>query len=152
MLVLKTIDGVRKHFLFRLPEWMLAAELAAFAGVLIAPADTFASSRSYDVLAAIASERVWGAFIGAVAALRLIALTLNGTFPRFSRVSPLARSVCAALSGFIWFTLALGFYKANPAGTGWGTYAICLLADLFLAMSVAGEAGAAWRRQHHGGA
>ena len=77
MIVLRVAAGVRRHFLYRLPEWAVSADLAIFSTTLLRPGDTFGSSHSYDTMAHIADETTWGMCIGVVASVRIIALLLN---------------------------------------------------------------------------
>ena len=152
MVVLRVAAGVRRHFMYRLPEWALSANLALFSVVLLMPGDTFGSVRTYAVMARIADERTWGVAIGIVASVRLISLILNGTFPVFARYSPLARAIGSALGAIVWFALSVSFYESNPTGTGWSNYAVWLAVDVVLAVHIAGEAGQAWKARHGDGA
>ena len=143
MIALRIRRGVTDHFALRFTEWVFTAIAACFAETLIGPGDTFDSSPSYAFMARLADENTWGLVIGAVALLRLSALVANGTFRPSRRWSPLVRSVCAGLSGGVWFCLAAGMCVSNVTATGWKTYGILMIADMTLSLMIARPAGAA---------
>ena len=117
----------------RFIEWFNAAVLLNFGITLLRPGCTFCTSHSYDALASIATEREWGLALIFVAGIRIVALTLNGTFGWFKVLSPWARIVTAFLSAFAWFFIAIGLFYGNSLAPGWGTYLIHMLSDIFIA-------------------
>lgn len=150
MIVAREITrGVTKHLRYRFAEWVFSAILGAFGYRLLAPGSTFASSPSYDYMAAWMPEQDWGYAIAVVAVLRLAALGLNGTFRWFRPYSPAVRCATAWFSSVVWFCLFVGFYISNPNATGWGTYAVILAADLSLSVMIAEEATHAYRGPRH---
>ncbi len=147
MIVARTIvSGITGHFRTRLSEWLVSGLLAVFGFRLLGPGETFSSSPSYAFLAHFATEVTWGYVIVTVAGLRLTALGINGSVPMFAPYSPLVRSLTAWGSAVVWCCLGLGFYRASPDGTAWSTYSVLCLADVSLAILIAGEAAPGLRR------
>ncbi|MDB5596306.1 MAG: hypothetical protein JWM36_3267 [Hyphomicrobiales bacterium] len=146
MIVLRIVRGVTTHFVGRWPEWVLSGILFAIGMRLLGPGETFASAIGYRVMAAFATEEHWGYFLCTIAGARLIALTVNGTFKPFARISPVIRCLLGVLSGFAWFTLAMGLYLANPVGIPAPICAGMLVADMINAILAGGDAGVTERK------
>lgn len=150
MIALRVVRGVTKHFVARWTEWLLSSILFALGCKLLGASDTFASSPGFRTMEAIGNEDTWGFFLCGISGFRLIALGLNGTFDWFARWSPIARCGFAALSGFAWFSIAMGIFLSNPNGWGHLTYSGLLIADIINAMLAGGDAGASERRRRNG--
>jgi hypothetical protein len=146
MIALRLVHGVTTHFVGRWPEWILSCILLAIGLQLLGPGHTFDSAMGYRVMASFATEDHWGYFLCAVAGSRLIALTINGTFKPFARLSPIVRCVLGVVSGFAWFTLAMGLYLANPVGIPAPICAGLLVADMINAILAGGDAGSSERK------
>lgn len=143
-------SGIAGHLRTRLTEWLMAGFLAVFGLRLLGPGETFASSGGYDHMAAIMTESQWGGSLVAVAGLRIAALTINGSYKPLAPWSPVIRSATAFTSAAAWYLIAQTLYLGNPAGTGWSTYGLCLVADIYLANVIARDAGATGRKRQHG--
>ena len=114
MQMIRLVDGVRSHFVYRMPEWMLSGLLGLLGMQFLRSNDIFANSKTYSFIAHFVSETVWGSCALAISLCWLVALFLNGTFIWFSRWSKWIRSLSAfAASGF-WSLSALGIYEAAP--------------------------------------
>lgn len=150
MIAFRLYKGVAHHLVFRWPEWILSAMLCALGVRLLLNVEAFASSSGYRVMATIADEDTWAALCCVVAGLRLLALTVNGTFRPFARWSPIVRSGLGMLSAGVWFCIALSVYLANPGGFGWIAYGGLMFADMMNSMLAAGDAGEAERRHRNG--
>jgi hypothetical protein len=153
VIVAKIYSGVRTHLSVRFAEWGLSYILLKFGLALLGEGDTFATSTRYEAMRAMASEDTWGWCITLLALMRFLALTINGSFNGFSRLSPYVRAACATLSCFVWFLITLGLYTSGNRGdTGWGTYSGLLMIDFMVAYFVAGDAGKyeRARRQQNG--
>jgi hypothetical protein len=94
-------------------EWLFATMMAAWGCYLFLPLETF-DNPQYALLKALSPEKVWGAFSIAIAALRMVALTINGWWYR----TPALRCLCAVL-GVVWWCamifLLLAVPQAHPA-------------------------------------
>lgn len=150
MIALRIVRGVTTHFVGRWPEWVLSGILFAIGLQLLRPGETFDTSPGYYVMAAFATEDHWGYFLCLVAGARLTALTVNGTFKPFARLSPFVRCFLGVVSGFAWFTLALGLYLANPVGIPAPICAGLLVADMINAILAGGDAGVTERKYRNG--
>jgi hypothetical protein len=150
MIALRIVRGVTAHFVGRWPEWLLSGILFALGAKLLTVGETFASGPGFRVMAQFATEDHWGYALCAVAGARLIALTVNGTFARFARLSPYVRCVLGAISGFAWFSIGLGIYLANPEGWGYLTYSGLLAGDMMNSILAGGDAGVSERKYRNG--
>jgi hypothetical protein len=153
LVLLRLWRGIADHFVLRATDWFAAAFLMSFGLTLLRPADTFAISQSYRVMATMAPEWVWGVGCTSIATVRLVALFVNGTFPSF-RWSPHIRALGTFLSIFAWAQIAIGLTLANTAGTGAPHYQLLVLFEcynMFLTASEAGIAERRWRASNGGG-
>jgi hypothetical protein len=139
------VRGITGHFALRVQDWVLAAMLFNFGMVLSGPSNMFANP-VFAGLARIADEHVWAIFCLVVASIRLAALGVNGTYPRF-RWSPHIRATAALLSIFCWFNICLGFWLAEIPTTGIAIYPYILLFDVYNTYLAASEAGDVERRR-----
>jgi hypothetical protein len=149
MLIARVSRGVTAHFVTRLHEWIFAAMFVGMGTQLLRKEITF-NLPIYQVMARYGSEDVWGVVMVAVGVSRFIALTINGTFPRFHTITPLFRSVMAVMSAGVWFALAWGFWKASPTGVSVIAYTGLMFSDLASSWIIAREAGAAYGRSCNG--
>jgi hypothetical protein len=148
--VAKVALGVQQHFLIRFPEWFSSVVLFNFGWTLLQSPDELMQQPSFVVMQRMADQDVWGWIITLTASVRILALTLNGTFPRFEVWTPHARAVMAALSCAGWFMIALGIFLSNPTAPAWRTYAAFLIGDMIMAIVIAGEAATAECRRRRG--
>lgn len=132
--------GVTKHFKLRVAEWFTSAALFQLGWTLLTPPPTFGTNPAWDVLAHWASEGVWGGACVAVGGTRLMALTINGTFPSF-RWSPHIRCVTAFLACFVWFQILLGLWLTGLSLASVGTFRLLLLLEFWNVYRAAIETG-----------
>lgn len=152
MIVVKIVSGVRSHFVRRLPEWLLAAHIGAWGCSVAHSPHLFESSRSFAVMATIASERTWGAIALSLSLFWFLALFLNGTFRWFAQWSRWIRSLSAFVTSGFWITATLGFLASNPsspAAVNTGFYALIAFS---VSLITAREVGAAGAKVKHGAA
>lgn len=130
MILVRIARGISDHFPSRATEWHMCIP-PLYVGLALSwqPA-IFATSTAYANVAAWMTEASWSALFLSVAAARLVALTVNGTFQVF-RYSPLIRLGCAGFAAFAWGQFCLGFFMEWVA-TGRATFLIGLLAHLVL--------------------
>ncbi|ETW14252.1 hypothetical protein ATO8_00045 [Roseivivax marinus] len=118
MILLKRItDGVASHFHVRVSEWAMVYPCLGMGIALNLQPDMFDASPSFAQLALWLEEREWAFFVIVCAAVRLFALTVNGTFASF-RFSPHIRIAAACASAAFWFQFAWGFLQAHIEGEG----------------------------------
>lgn len=153
MVYLRIVRGVTEHFRARAPEWALAAMLVVWGSIVYAPGDTF-TTPAWSVMQLIADERTWGISALCIGGLRLVALTLNGTFwsTWYGRWSPHVRSVMAGLSCFVWLQITLGLVLAGTGSTGLAVYPLLLALDFYNVLSASHDAGAMDRMRRDGDA
>lgn len=89
---------------------------------------TFASSKSFDAMAHIAPEWVWGSVMLAIGLLQIAAF-----------VGEHIKIRVAACSGgaFIWTTITVMFAQANIASTGTPAYTLFTLSNLWALLRLA---------------
>ena len=119
-----------KNFVVRFSEWWATAELLQFGWILYAPPPVFPTSPNLAVLAQWATEETWGAICLLVGAVHLTALIINGTFPRFP-YSPHVRALASLLACGLWFQVTFGIWLSGIGGTGFGTYRLIFLLEVW---------------------
>ncbi len=145
MIVLRVYRGVADHFPIRMSEWvMLWPALGLWVGLQISPA-MFQTSPSFAYLAHWADERTWAAIIGLCGLMRLLALTINGTFKGFA-FSPHIRAAASIVGVGIWSQVSLGFLMAwinaggAPSGAvAWSTMVLLEIMNTYRSWSDVGK-------------
>lgn len=118
MIILRRIThGIYTHLPIRVTEWGMAYPALTMGLALKYQSDMFDTSPSFARLAAIASQDTWAAFVLTCCLLRVIALTVNGTFAGFG-LSPHMRLVASLACLFFWSRYCLGFLDAALSGYG----------------------------------
>ena len=135
MLVVRRIaDGVKGHWDIRASEWLMLfpAITMGFALVVVQP-DMFSTTPSFNTIARWSSESVWACWVLFCATVRLVALTVNGTFENF-RFSPHMRAAASLVGIVFWSQFTLGFLNSWLDGIGSfsavGTYSTFCLAEM----------------------
>ncbi len=102
----------------RLIEWLFACMMLSWGVWLLLPLHTFLNPQ-YAALAALAPEPVWGSFSVSIAAIRMAALWINGSWRR----SPAIRCACSVLGVVWWLSMVFLAVAAAPdhppAGLTW---------------------------------
>ena len=148
MILLRTWSGIRDHFPARVAEWIMVVPALGLALAFDLQPHMFNISPTFGRLQEWADEETWKAICLAVGTVRLIALTVNGTFASF-RYAPHLRALAALLCGLFWAQFSLGLLLPYLEGTGAlalfvaiSTLALFELANLFRASADVG----AWAR------
>lgn len=125
-------------------EWFSAFVMLSWGVTLALPGDTLAgpSYAAFDRFGM--TENAWAWAFGAVGLARIVALYINGNWPR----SPHIRMIGSAFGAVSWaqvsYLLTLSTYATTGvAAPGTGVYALLALADLF------GIARAAFDARYH---
>lgn len=112
-------------------EWLSSATMILFGFILAQQGDTLATPNFQEFAAQGLTEERLAWIFGVIGSARLVILTINGRWPR----TPAAR-VCGAVAGFVvWsqtaalFGVSWWFYGIG--GTGFGTYGLFAIAELF---------------------
>lgn len=134
MIVLRRIThGIYAHLPIRAMEWVMAWPALGMGLALRYQADMFGVSPSFVRLAEIATQYTWSMVVLWCYALRVLGLTVNGTFAGF-RYSPHLRLVASLACLFFWSRYALGFLDAALDGGGsWSApvaYSTFVLAEI----------------------
>ena len=146
MITVRVAHGISSHFMIRFKEWVWAIVFLLMGGQLARDEQTFAAAPLvYRILAGYFSEETWARILIVMGAVRIIALSLNGTFGWFRGISPIVRAAVAFLSAGIWFALGTGFYAAFPIGITCFAFWGLMVAEIYNAYVIAGEAGTAYR-------
>lgn len=143
MIIVKVMKDIHGHWPARKSEWILAAMMFGWGVILFKEGSVFDGNRAWSEMAQIMSETSWGILAMVVSAVRLIALTVNGTFSKswYSRWSPHVRSLCSLLSCGVWMQIAFGLYMSDAATTGLSVYPGLLVLDLTNVLSGMKDAG-----------
>lgn len=113
-------------------EWFSGCVMVAWGITFAMPGDLFQTQASFKAFAQYASEDVFAVVFGGVGAARMVALFINGRWPR----SPIVRIFGAAFGAIIWGRVAVLFYESaamNGAliGTGPAVYALLAVFEIF---------------------
>lgn len=118
MIVLRAVaHGVKEHFKARKSEWLMLFPCGGMGAVLNLQSNMFELSNSFNELARRYEEKEWAFFIIMAAAVRMFALTVNGTFESFP-YSPHLRMFASACSGYFWLQFTMGFAYTGQEGIG----------------------------------
>lgn len=132
MIVVRRItQGIYAHLPIRVTEWGMAWPALAMGLALKYQHDMFSTSPSFDRLEAIATEASWSLLVLTCCLLRVVALTINGTFAGFG-LSPHMRLIASLACLFFWSRYCLGFLDAAISNGGsWSAPAMYSTAVLF---------------------
>ena len=120
--------GIVGHFVVRAPEWWTAGLLVQLGWVFHTAPTLFQSSPTFSVIARWAVEATWGDLCLTIGGLHVLALVINGTFPRF-RWSPHVRAATSLLACGMWFLIALGIHLSGTGPTGVRVYGMIFLLE-----------------------
>ena len=146
MIAFRLAQGVKSHFVTRLPEWLLAGQIGLTGLQFLRSNDAFERGISYRVIARFVTETTWGLIALSISLFWLTALILNGSFKWFVRWSRWVRTLSAFVAAGFWSISVVGTYEANwlsPAVVNNLGYAV--LAFL-VSLITAREVGAADRK------
>ncbi|ORE89951.1 hypothetical protein ATO13_23801 [Stappia sp. 22II-S9-Z10] len=133
LVVRRMAHGVADHFQMRVSEWVMLVPTVGTALSLMWFPDMFDMSPSFAGLARWADESTWAIFAWLVAAMRVSALGVNGTFAAFP-FSPHVRAGASAAGAIFWAEIAAGFLSAlisdGGAPTGVNAYSTFVLLEL----------------------
>lgn len=135
MIYLRPVTPMLKSFDVRLSEWGLALVMLLVGSILLGPDELF-SRPSFDLLARVASEDVWGWGTLAIGASRLVVLLINGAWRR----SPHMRALTAFASVFVWTQFSLSLMASAQFTTGLAVYPVFVLMDIYIVFRAAIEA------------
>jgi hypothetical protein len=124
---------LRAHVNDRALEWFSASIMLAWSLVLALPGQTlagpsFAAFNRFDWM----TEALWAWVFGVVGAARIVALYINGRWPKTPHIR-MAGSLFGALSwAQVAWLITEGTYNATGvASTGTAVYTLLALADIF---------------------
>lgn len=148
--------GVRDHFTVRRSEWGSAFGLA-YVGIAFATPGNTLDIANLRNLSAIMPEGAWAALCLTLGLVRLIVLTLNGTFAhtKYGHYSPHVRAATAFVGCMVWGGMAFGVLTAPSSWTPpisilMGLLTIQAAQDAFNWRGALAEAGAADREKRYG--
>ena len=146
MIVLRITRGIAAHFPVRLTEWAMLWPSLLMGLALVMQPTMFETSPSFVTLARWGDEIPWAVVVLSCSALRMTALTVNGTFESF-RYSPHLRCVASIAGLAFWSQFCLGFLISAIFGDGawsapvaYSTLALLELANLYRSGSDIGRA------------
>lgn len=137
------VRGITDHFVMRYPGWFMSILMIAIGFDFLNNAQLFINGDWGDPVRFIylqrilASQTTWAQAFIVVGGLRILALTINGSFPGFSW-SPHIRCFCHALACFPWFQICLATYM-HATNTTFAVYCALLGFDLMEAYKAALE-------------
>lgn len=130
MIIGRVVRGITDHFPARASEWALASMLMLWGNILLSSPGIFQSSTALRELAGFATEAQWGFACLLMGGVRLTALFVNGSFPRF-RYSPHIRAVMSYFSCYFWFSISFGILLSQIPTTDLAVYPVLLLLDVY---------------------
>lgn len=129
------LRGITDHVVLRSGSWIMAFLMLALGVDFMRNPALFMNGGFGDPVRFVylqrilASQTFWGVAFIALSSARLVALTINGTFPSFPW-SPHVRCVGAALACMAWFQIALATF-IHAGSTTFAVYCALLAIDLF---------------------
>lgn len=119
-------------------ELYLAIKSLAIGLWLLAPWETFASSRGWDAAARLAPENIWGAAFALVGGSLIAALVANRRYPTMALL---------ALLVWMWVAIAYTFFVGNPRGIAalWTIWTALATVWCLLIRANAGRGSWEWR-------
>ena len=138
MIVVRRIhEGVLAHLPIRISEWLMAYPAACMGLALMMQPTMFATSPSFGAIERLGDEAFWTTLVLLCAVVRLIALTVNGTFENF-KYSPHLRLAASAVGIAFWSQFTLGFlmsalfeHGAWSAVVAYSTFCLAELANIY---------------------
>lgn len=140
----KLVRGVVDHFPSRASEWIMSGVLITWGIILLGPNNVFASSPAWAEMSYVATENTWGLFAVSIGMMRLLALFINGTFPRtwYGKISPKVRAFMSALSVLVLVSISIGLYSATGLETtGLAVYPWLAVLDFWNVLRASSDAG-----------
>ena len=129
--VRRIVHGIHAHFPIRWPEWVMAAPALGMGIALLEQHAMFQASPSFTTLAAWADQTTWAFLVLFCCFVRVVALTVNGTFHGFGW-SPHMRLGASLCGLFFWSQYTLGFFhSAFGEGGSWSAPVMYSTAVMF---------------------
>jgi hypothetical protein len=124
-------QAAREHLQKRFTEWVIAFALIAWGVLLLSHPGYFDTNVLFATMASIAGPGAWGSAAIFIGGLRVVFLTINGTYRQSGHI----RAVGSGLSAVMWATI-WGSYLANCIITGYyvvnlATVGALLLIDIY---------------------
>jgi hypothetical protein len=111
--------GITEQWPGRRFEWLMGIGAIAIGVGLTVQPQMFDLARHYHTLEGWASEAVFAKLFFLCGVLRLVALTINGTFATF-RYSPLILVLSSMAGAFLWGAFSYSFFTAYAQTAGQG--------------------------------
>lgn len=112
MIVLRTIaTGVWSHAGARATEWLGLIPLMGIGFSFLNDPEVIKETASFQVLLNWYSVETWSIIFAAIWVMRLIALIVNGSFPKF-RHSPSIRFFVSCVAGLLWCAVTAVLHDA----------------------------------------
>jgi len=111
MIIVRVASGIKAHWHIRATEWLMIYPAILFGVVLVYQPELFETSRSFEQVSRWASQETWAVGVLLCAAIRLFALTVNGTFKTFP-YSPHLRLTATMFGIIFWSQYSLGLLAA----------------------------------------
>lgn len=133
------VKSIKEHLKNRFAEWAIGIGLFSWGIVVVAHPDIFATLSTFENMLNIAPQYVWGWTAILIASIRLIFLTINGTWRRSAHL----RAIGSALSASFWTGVWASYlYSENPLGNlGLATVGTMVAIDLYSLWFAAEDAG-----------
>jgi len=140
MLILRIGRGVIDHFPVRRSEWISACVMIAWGAILTL--DGLPLYGSWVYLSVNLTEQAWAALLICLGFVRLIVLTINGSFPTtwYGKWAPHVRVATSLICTLAWLQLVLAGIKAPIWSTGVAAYAGYFVSDMLNTFSGSAEA------------
>lgn len=140
MLILRIGQGVIDHFPVRRSEWIAAWVMIGWGAILTL--DGLPLYGEWLYLSINLSEQAWAGLLICLGILRLIVLTVNGTFPQswYGKWAPHVRVATSLICTLAWLQLVLAGIKAPIWSTGVAAYAGYFVSDMLNTFSGSAEA------------
>jgi hypothetical protein len=131
MVIFRLAKGVTAHFRSRITDWAVSGALAWTALIMLDTDQTQFSARAFAFLARLMAPHVWAYCALLLGLARLLALVINGTFPRYRAIVTAARGGLALVSTMFWLNIMLASLDAWPPPLSTGVWPFMLVLELY---------------------
>lgn len=140
MIILRIGRGVIDHFPVRRSEWISSFTMVSWGAILAL--DGIPLYGSWRYLNISLSEAAWAGLFVILGFMRLIILTVNGSFPQtwYGKLAPHVRVAASGICALAWLQLVLAGLQATPISTGVAAYSGYLITDILNTWSGSAEA------------
>lgn len=145
-MIISRVQRIRHSFHHRLSEWMLGSILMGMGFLFSLPQVSMGSEILMDMKHTM-SEEAWATTCILLGTVRMIVLVINGAWAKQSH----ARAVLGVLHLLVWTQISIVFINFAVPSPGDIIFPVFLIAEIFIVLRAAAEAGSIDASKKNGG-